>query len=325
LSSRKSTSLRWTGEDWSNTGTNLQNVTKELRVCFIPDSPEFDFWQADLQGADAWTVAADLAHLGYPAMLEDLLYGIKPALVLYYMLQVHAARGDVSTVNRLDRATLKTRLKEVKHEIDQLDGKTDTSGRPMDWQYLCCKRVQHGSNYGALPEKISEVIFVDSDGTISLTKAEASLYQQMYKLRYQTDHRNTWLRRRLSADGYLTAACGIRRQFFNIRNRYDIDDAIVREAAAFEPQANTTFATNKALERLWYDESNRQSSGALFIEPLLQIHDALAGQYPSRDRTWAGERIKEWFRNPIKIAGTEVVIPADAKWGTDWKNCNNSI
>lgn len=326
LSSSKSQALRLTSEGWENTGTNLQNVTKELRAVFIPDDPTaFDFWQADLQGADAWTVACDLAALGFPAMLEDILAGIKPALLLYYIIQEHSAGRDPSTVNRIPRAELKIKLKEIKREIDSLDGKVDGQGRPADWQYLCCKRIQHGSNYGAQPEKISEVIFGDSDGTIDLSKREATLYQHFYKLRYQTDHRNESIRRKLSAEGALVAACGIRRQFFGIRNRYDIDDAIVREASSFEPQANTTWATNKALERLWYDPSNRQSTGALHVEPLLQIHDALAGQYRQRDRDWAHSKLREWFSNPLTIGGTQVTIPADGKWGTDWKNCKESF
>lgn len=325
LSSRKSQSLIFDGKEWVNTGTNLQNVTKELRGCFVTDNPEYDFFQFDLSGADGWTVAADLAALGHPAMLEDYLYGIKPALVLYYMLQEQSAGRNPALVNRLDRAQLKLELKRVKNEIDALEGKLDSSGRPADWQYLCCKRVQHGSNYGAMPTKIAEVIFGDSDGTIVLSPREADRYQYLYKLRYNTDARNEAIRRRLMDTGYLVAACGIRRQFFAIRNRRDIDDAVIRAASSFEPQANTTWATNKALERLWYDCENRTSRGSLFIEPLLQIHDALAGQFRSRDREWAGRKIHEWFQNPLIIAGTKLTIPVDGKWGPNWKECKHSF
>lgn len=325
LSSRSSIAMELLDGEWTHTGTNLQNVTKDLRCCFIPDTPDYDFWQFDLSGADGWTVAADLGLLGHGAMLEDYLYGIKPALVLYYMLQEHSAGRSPSAVNQLDRSTLKNELRRVKQEIDALEGKTDPQGRPLDWQYLCCKRVQHGSNYGARPEKIAEVVFGDSDGTIVLSPKDALLYQSLYKSRYQTDARNEAIRRRLADSGALVAACGIRRQFFGIRNRRDIDDSIVREAAAFEPQANTTWATNKALERLWYDRQNRTSRGTLFVEPLLQIHDALAGQYKSRDRSWAHEKLKEWFRNPLRIAGTEITIPADGKYGENWKETKTSI
>lgn len=324
LSSRSSIALELHDGEWINTGTNLQNVTKDLRVCFIPDTPDHDFWQFDLAGADAWTVAADLAALGHPAMLDDMRYGIKPALVLYFMLQEKAAGRDPGLVNRMDRSTLKQELRRVKAEIDALDGKSDSQGRPLDWQYLCCKRCQHGTNYDMRPDKLSEVIFGDSDGAIALSHGEASTYQYYYKLRYNPQARQDRIARELRDRGYLVAACGIRRQFFNVRNRMP-SDSDIREGSAFEPQANTTWATNKALERLWYDQTNRTSRGGLFIEPLLQVHDAIAGQYKSRDRAWAAERLISYFDNPITVCKIPLTIPADGKYGTDWKNCKTSI
>lgn len=325
LSSRSSIAMEYIDGEWQNTGTNLQNVTKDLRCCFIPDSPDRDFWQFDLSGADGWTVAADLAALGHPAMLDDYVYGIKPALVLYYMLQEHNAGRSVAAVNRLDRGQLKQQLKLIKNEMDLHEGELDSQGRSFGWEYHCCKAIQHGTNYGAKPDKIAEIIFGQSDGTIVLSKSQATLMQSFYKLRYSPDARNERIRRALSETGYLTAACGIRRAFLGIRNRREIDDATIREASAFEPQANTTWATNKALERLWYDPANRTSRGGLFIEPLLQVHDALAGQYRSHTRGWAGEKLSSYFNNPLIICGQKITIPAAGGWGTDWKNTNNKF
>jgi len=325
LSSRSSTALRLIDGEWTNTGTNLQNVTKDLRVCFIPDSEAFEFWQCDLSGADGWTVGADLAALGHSAMLDDYLAGIKPALVLNYMWNEYEAGRDASAVGRMDKNTLKEQLRLIKQDYDDHDGQKLPDGRDYDWKYLSCKRVQHGSNYGAAPEKIAEVIFVDSDGTIDISKKDAGLLQYFYKLRYKTDTRNDWIRSQLSKTGSLTATCGIRRQFFNIRSRNAIDDATIREAASFEPQANTTWATNKALERLWYDKANRTSHGTLFIEPLLQIHDALAGQYKSSIRDFARGRFMEWFQNPLVVHGVKINIPADCKYGPNWKETYQSL
>ena len=327
LASRASSALQFDDkeQEWVNTGTNLQNVTRELRVCFIPDSDDYEFAQFDLSGADGWTVSADLAAIGHTAMLDDYQAGIKPALVLYYMLQEHAAGRSPGDVNKLDRTALKEVVRQMREHIDSLEGKTDSQGRPLDWQYLCCKRAQHGSNYGMLPERLAEVIFGDSDGTIALDKSTAQLYQYFYKLRYNTDSRNERIRKVLSETGALVAACGIRRQFFSIRKRYAVDDDTVREASAFDPQANTTWATNKALERLWYDKANRNSHGGLFVEPILQIHDALVVQYKVRDRAWAHTKLNEWFQNPLNIFGHTITIPAEGKWGRSWKDCKNSI
>lgn len=328
LSSRASMAMRYVAEDgaWEHTGTNLQNQTKELRVCLTPDSPDFDFFQCDLAGADAWTVAAELAALGHPTMLEDLLYGIKPSLVLYYMIHEHAAGRDASAVNRMDRAQLKAKTREIKTYLDSVEGKLDpVSGRPLDWLYLTCKRVQHGSNYDMQAQRTAELVFGDSDGTIDLSKKDAELYQFFYKMRYKTDARNEWIRKTLAQSACIVTSCGIRRQFYGIRTRGVIDDNFVREASAVNPQANTTYVTNYALRNLWYDTDNRTSRGGLFIEPLIQVHDAVAGQYPSRLREFAGRKFKEWFTVPLIVQGIKVNIPVDCKYGPNWKDTKESI
>lgn len=327
LSSRASMAMRYTEEDgWDNTGTNLQNQTEELRVTLIPDSPDHDFFQCDLAGADAWTVAAELSSLGYPSMLEDLLFGIKPSLVLGIMINEHAAKRDPLIVNRMDRPTLKAKTNELKHFFDSVKGQLDpVSGRPLDWLYLCLKRVQHGSNYGMQAVRTCELVFGDSDGTIDLAPKDAELYQYFYKLRYKTDARNEWIRKTLAGSACIVTSCGIRRQFFGIRNRGDIDDAIVREASAVNPQANTTFVTNTALRNLWYDKENRTRSGGLFVEPLIQIHDAVAGQYPSRLRAFAKGKFAQWFNVPLTIQGVKVTIPVECKRGPNWKDCKTPL
>jgi uracil-DNA glycosylase family 4 len=146
---------------WDYTGTNLQNQTKELRDCFLPDSDAFDFYQFDLAGADAWTVAADLAALGHPAMFDDLSAGIKPSKVLLLMLQYVRTGRSPADVNKLDRVELKKLTKPLGTSAD-----TFNYGLGLDAEklYLCMKRVQHGTNYYAKPETVSNTIFKDTEG-----------------------------------------------------------------------------------------------------------------------------------------------------------------
>jgi uracil-DNA glycosylase len=303
---------------WEQTGTNLQNVTKELRDCFIAD-PDFDFFQADLTGADAWTVAADLAALGHPTMLDDLLAGIKPAKVLLLMLEEYEAGRNPALINSLPRDELRSRTKALVFPDSR-----DSLGRQGDWKYLCMKRVQHGTNYGMQPDKLSLTIFKDSDGTIDLSTKDAGIYQYLYRLRYNPDARTEYVERTLRDKGYLQSAMGFRRKFYNIRYG-KLDPQVVRDALAFEPQVNTTGATNLALKRLWYDSANRTSKGALFIEPILQIHDALCGQWHRRYRDWARARIQEYFKNPLIIHGIEINIPFEGNYGPDWRNTKTPI
>jgi hypothetical protein len=121
------------------------------------------------------------------------------------------------------------------------------------------------------------------------------------------------------------SSCGVRRQFFGIRNRRDIDDATVREASAYNPQCNTTYLCNRALANAYYDKTNRRKSGALYVEPLIQIHDAFAGQCHPRDRTFLSERLRVWFANPIRIANTEITVPYEAATGPNWMETKDPL
>jgi len=313
-SARHAIAMRPTGDDdgsWENTGTNLQNVTEDLRDIFVPDSDEYDFWQFDLRGADAWTVAADLAALGFPTMLEDLLAGIKPAKVLVALLREFRTGRNPALVNGLSRVELKALV--------------DTIDTSVGWEYFSAKVVQHATNYDAKPETVSARVFDESDGLVNLSVPDAGIYQYLYKLRYKPEKRNDWIKQTLSTQGYIQTACGIRRKFFGIRSRRDVDDDIVRQASAFEPQANTTYCTNAALCNLYYDISNRSSTGWLHVEPLLQIHDALAGQNHSSIRGWAHKKLQSYFNTELTVHGIKITIPADGGWGTSWKDSKKPL
>jgi len=321
LSSRESNAMEATFTKtgilhWENTGTNLQNVTKELRDCFIPDTSEHAFFECDLSGADGWTVAADLAAVGHTTMLDDYLAGIKPVKVLLLMLDEHERGGNPARINHLDRSTLRDLCKAIKFP----EGR-DELNRPGDWKYLCMKRVQHGSNYDMQPELLATTIFKDSEGTIDLTVKQATLYQYLYKLRYNVDARKQDIIRRLSVNGTLTTAGGTTRKFFDLRNKREPEPAVVRSALSFEPQFNTTYATNLALKNLWYDPENRTSLHTLHIEPLLLIHDAIAGQFKRKHADWAVNKIKTYFQNDLIVHGIKIRIPFEGKYGSSWRNC----
>lgn len=315
ISSSASNFMIETPEGWQNTGTNLQNVTKELRDCFVPDNATKFFFECDLSGADGWTVAADLAALGYPAMLEDYQNKIKPAKVLLLMLSEVEAKRDPNVINKLSLNELRERT-----EALQFSKEVDALGRQGDWKYLCMKRVQHGSNYGMQPALLSATIFKDSEGTIDLTVAEATLYQWLYKLRYNYEARNQWLTQTLAQKRELTTACGIRRTFYDLRSSIKPEPTALRSALSFEPQANTTYVTNLALQKLWQNPQNRTPDGALIVEPLLLVHDAIAGQFPKEQVETSIQMLKQAFQHTIKIHGISVTIPFEGGYGTSWRD-----
>lgn len=283
-------------------GTNLQNVTEDWRDVFIPD-PGYLFWNVDLTGADAWTVAADLASVGYPTMLEDLKFGIKPSLVTLMLLH------EGKSVNSLSRQEIKARQNEYKKDAAM---------------YLCAKRMQHGTNYGMKANKVVELVFKDSNGSIRFPLHIAEQMQQLYSYRYNITARHELCRKRVQDRGSIQTAAGVRRQFFK-RRGFKVDDNLLREIVASEPQTNTTYGTNLALERLFYSPENRQPDNTLKVQPLIMVHDALSGQFPENELETCKTIIQKAFDISLTISGIDVKIPYEFGIGKNWKDCKNNI
>lgn len=292
--------------------TNLADAPGNVlgdRDLFLAD-PDQWFFQCDLKGADGWTVAAYSAMLGDDTMLQDYYAGLKPANILALML-----RGVPIPA---DRQEIKSLSKKV--------GKDD-------WDYFACKRVQHGCSYLEGARTVSRNILKDSEGKLAMSEAECAKLIQLFFLRYPGIKRwHAWVAQRLSERPVLVAASGQVRQFFGRA------DEILTKAVAFEPQANTTYATNMAMYRLWTDPENRKhqncqwsnqqnmstvaSNVGLRVEPLHQVHDALCGQFHKSITAWSVGKIQSWFNNPVTIAGIKLVIPFDGAYGVSWGQTN---
>lgn len=286
----------------TGSGYNLQTIpnytnTKDApggvlgdRDLFLAD-PDHWLFQCDLAGADGWTYAAYAAMLGDSTMLDDYRFGLKPAKILALMLK--GFQVDFS-----DREA----LKEASKKIDK-----------DDWEYFACKRVQHGAAYVEGEITISRSILKDSEGKLFMEPSECGKLKRFYFTRYPGIPRwHDWTASRLKQRPVLTAASGQVRRFFGR------PDELLTKAVAHEPQANTTYATNLAMYRLWSDPDNRLPEGRLRIEPLHQVHDALCGQFKKEDTAWAASKIHEWFENPLQIAGQSITIPYEGGYGPSW-------
>lgn len=281
-------------------GTNLTTVTKKLRHLFRAD-PEHEFFQLDLAGADGWTVAAHCARFGDRTMLDDYLFGIKPARVIAY-LYLHGTDA----------------LKLPRHELHALSKYVGTTPE-TDALYFICKRVQHGTNYLLGPSTMSDQILKDSfkltGNPIYADNKTCVALQKLYRLRYRgVAAWQTWIEQELRLKGKLSCASGHVRTFFGRRAAHET----LRSATAHEPQANTTYATNRALFNLWYDPENRRMDGSLIIEPLHHVHDAMCGQWPVEKRAWAISKLRSYFSDTIMISGQPINIPFEGAYGPSW-------
>lgn len=299
-------------ESPSGSGTNLQTMPgpqedsevpvlkRGMRSCFIADEG-YEFFQADLAGADGWTVAAHCLKLGYPRMWDDYMAGLKPAKILVLMLEHGAVVNDWS----VDKLREFCRL--VKKE---------------DWRYFAMKCVQHGSNYGMMARTLQATIFKESSGKIWVQLRDVEKFQKLYLTRYNgVPEWQRWVARQLMEFGRMTSASGHTRIFMGRKGDHDTN----KQGYANEPQENTSYACNLALLRMYEDVENRDEFNNLRIQPLLQVHDAVCGQYLQSNREWAHQKIRHYFNNEIEIAGTKLVIPYEANYGQNWEELTGEI
>jgi hypothetical protein len=236
-------------------------------------------------------------------MLEDYAAGIKPAQNL---TMLH--RGLI----RFDTPSLEARQVYEQNKAEE-------------WLYFTCKRAQHATNYGVGPRTMSEQVLQDSykiTGVPLLVEpALCARLQQLYLARYHGVQRwQTAVQTQLRTTHVIVAASGQRRVFFGRVSEHKT----LRDALAFEPQANTTYVTNRVLLRMWTDPENRES-GRLIIEPLHQMHDALCGQFPQDRTEWALAKIRSYFNDALVIAGIPIIIPFEGGYGPSWGELNNKI
>ena len=291
----------------TGSGTNLQTITKQLRYLYQPD-PGYYFFQCDLSGADGWTVAARASQLGDPTMLDDYRAGIKPAKVIALMyMQMQGQLPHVSVnINDLPRDEVK-RLTKVTDIPDSL--------------YAVCKAVQHGSSYDMGPNTMANNILLQtfkksSDlNVLWVPPNDCKKVQLVFFKRYPgVLHWQRWVQQQLNRNSTLTCASGHVRTFFGRPG----NDQTYKAAYAHEPQANTTYATNLAMQKLWQDPENRTTTGDLIIQPLHSVHDALCGQFPIERTDWAVAKIRSYFNNALSIGNERIVIPYEGGYGTSW-------
>jgi DNA polymerase len=290
-------------------GTNLHTIRDDDKDLFLADSGH-DFGQMDLAGADGWTVACHCAKLGDSTMLEDYLYGLKPAknVALMYLY------GEQT--NQKSRSELKLLGKDINAESDRI--------KEPHYLYFTCKRAQHGTNYRMGAQKLVDQIYLDTDGEIDIPVEMGQRIQRLYLLRYPGVLLwQDWIREQLLANGAIVCASGHKRKFFGRKKQVvrGVEVAVeetVGDACSEEPQHNTTWVTNTALKRLWYDPDNLDSNNRLKVWPCHQVHDQLCVQWRTEIREWALAKCKEFFNNPVMIAGQRIVIPYEGTYGPSW-------
>lgn len=279
----------------AHVGTNLQNQNKSVKTCFIPPSEDHLFFEADLSGADTWTVASLCKALGDPTMFEDLKAKVKPQWI-----PLIGFTDGLDAVNQ-SQDDLRKRGGELADQDADL--------------YKGAKAATHGSNYLVKPAKGVEILLKQSRGDILMNPKDFALLQEAYHHRYKGI--KIWqqdTKQRILREGSLRGAGGHKRTFLARRNSEDT----LRVALSELPQQNTTLATNLALEKLFYGDFNQDSRGQMKIIPAHTVHDSIVGWVHKKWVPYMGAILREAFNNPLRIGSEIVTIDFEFDLGLSW-------
>ena len=293
---------------WNGKGIQPQNMDKRDRDLALPPLEGQMWGKCDLEGADSWTVAAQLAKLGDDTMLKDLQHGLKPAMIL----ALAAEFGEHLIV--ADQPTLVTLLKQHKASF-----KKDERLKTV---YDVTKAVSHGTNYMMQANTMHVTVFRKSKGETYIPVKQCEKLRLLYLKRYRgLNTLYEYIPTLINAHGYLDCPSGMRRVFFG-RN----DNHRTRVGLALIPQNNTAFATNRFLENLYYREYNRRNGSAqLIVEPLNQVHDeADLAFFPDEL-----DKVRKIFNLATNFTsecwGIEFTIPFDPNYGPNWGKCDTEL
>jgi DNA polymerase-1 len=280
------------------TGTNLQNVDRELRSVFVADNG-WKFANLDLEQGDARNVGAICWNLFVDKLGEAVAGSYLDA----------CESGDLHTYNsRLIWPEKKWTgdLKVDKRIAEEIFYRQD-SFRQM------AKKGGHGTNYYGTPRTMAKHLKVET----GLIEDFQKRYFKAYPVIGSYDPRHTdpdgklpnwhnYVRRSLQDTHSLITMLGRRRRFFG----RSYEDSTLREAIAYEPQSMTADEIDLGLLRVW--RAHR-------VRPLIQVHDSVLFLYREEEE----DEIIPWLLETMKTRivlerGREFVVPTEAKVGWNW-------
>jgi len=307
---------RWSSREspW-RTGTNLQNITKDLRAVFIPDDGMKMFY-VDLEQAESRAVAYLANDENYINVCESTDLHTEVVKMIWPNL---GWSGDPVQ----DRA-LADKPYYLHHSYRDI-----------------CKRAGHGTNYGVSAHSLGRQIKIkvshatrfqllyyggvvpwlslerwhkqdNKGGFKELLDHGEKISGGLIKIKGAFSKIRTWhsvIQKELIETGSLVTPFGRRRHFWD-RLR---DAATLRAAIAFVPQSTIGDLLNLGLLRVFRE---LKSEG---VEILGQVHDAILGQCDKDKVDELMPKILKRMHNPLQVNGREMLIPSSVEVGDNWK------
>lgn len=199
-------------------GTNLQNITGELRYIYQAD-PGYKLAYIDLEQAESRAVGAIIWNLFQDSTYLDFCEsGDLHTSVCRMTWPLMPWTGDL----KLDKALAKQKFY---RDFDYRDA---------------AKRLGHGTNYFGQPAHMSKEVRIPFD-------LVAEFQRTYFKAFPGIPEWHNWVRSKLLKDGWITTFMGRHRQFMG--RRWDAET--LRAAIAYEPQSAVADYLNKGLLSVW--------------------------------------------------------------------------
>ncbi len=272
------------------TGTNQQNVDRDLRAAFCAD-PGYKFANLDLEQADARNVGAICWNL-FVDSNDDKFAGSYLDACESGDLHTTVCRMAWPQLDWTDDPKLNRIL------ADQIAYRNFTY-RDM------AKRLGHGTNYYGQPPTMAKHSKVPRQQIADFQSAYFSAFPCIPE--WHKSVHNT-----IKQFSFITTTGYQRRRFFF--GRYN-DDATIREAIAFEPQSMTADEIDTGIINLWRLDR---------VQLLVQVHDNILFQYREEEEEEIIPLALHALENRIILEkGREFVVPIDAKVGWNWGDCSD--
>ena len=273
---------RWSSSsDVTGTGTNLQNITAELRRMFVADRG-WKLCGIDLEQAESREVGWLCGTLFQDWKYLDACEG-----------------GDLHTT------TAKLIWKDLGWTQDEKKNREIAEHifyRGFSYRDMS-KGGGHGTNYYGTPWTMARHLKVPT--------ALMENFQHDYFTAFPAIPRwHQWVAEQLQRTGKLTTPFGRERTFFGRRD----DDTTLRKAIAFSPQSSTGDRLNLGLLRIWRDMPDVQLLAQVHDAVYFQYPDT--GD-PEREAHYVRSALR-LVETTLRLGGREFTVPGEAKVGWNW-------
>jgi DNA polymerase I-like protein with 3'-5' exonuclease and polymerase domains len=278
----------------TGSGTNLQNITEDLRQIFVA-RPGKKFAYIDLAQIQSRAVGAicwNLFHVGtYLDYCEsgDLHTGV---CMMTWRDKDWMLSGLEAVINP----------EAYKHNraIANLQFYRQDSYRQAS------KKLGHATNFLGKAPEISKQTRIPTDLISEFQRGYFAAFPEIPEW-------HKWLGTKLNRDGWITTLTGRRRWFMGRR----WDPATIRQAAAFEPQDIESKINQTGMLQLW-----RAKLPSVNIQ--VPVHDALLIEYDEEREDELIPQMLEVMKVRIQLMhGRELLVPHDVQVGWNWRHAHN--